>query len=184
MSPKATVHKCELSISDMDRHYYATHALTIAQHPSETADRAMVRVATFALFADERLEFGRGLSSTDEPDLWRKSLTGDVEQWIDLGQPEEARIRRACGRSREVVVVGYSGRGFGIWWAKNADALARCANLTVIELGAGVAESLAPMLKRNMQVQTLVQDGEVQWSDEATTVAFTPVVHMRSGVRS
>ena len=184
MSPKATVHKCELSISDMDRHYYATHALTIAQHPSETADRAMVRLATFALFADERLEFGRGLSSTDEPDLWRKSLTGEIDQWIDLGQPDEARIRRACGRSREVVVVGYSGRGFGIWWEKNAAALARCANLTVVELAAGVAESLGPMLARNMKVQALVQDGEVQWSDESTTVAFAPIFHMKGGDRS
>jgi len=69
----------------MDRQYYATHALTLALHPSETVERLMVRLLAFALHADERLEFGRGLSTDDEPDLWRKSLTGEIEQWIELG---------------------------------------------------------------------------------------------------
>ena len=84
MPPKATIYKVELQVSDMDRQYYATHALTLARHPSETDERLMVRLLAFALHADERLEFGRGLSTDDEPDLWRKSLTGEIEQWIEL----------------------------------------------------------------------------------------------------
>jgi uncharacterized protein YaeQ len=125
-----TIYRAELQVSDMDRHYYASHALSLAQHPSETDERLMVRLLAFALFADERLAFGRGLSSDDEPDLWRSSLSGEIEQWIDLGQPDEARIRRACGRAREVVVIGYSGRAFDLWWEKNAPrwrAAATCA---------------------------------------------------------
>ena len=114
MALKATVHKAELQVSDMDRHYYASHNLMLAQHPSETDQRLMVRLLVFALFADERLEFGRGISTDDEPDLWRKSLTGEIEQWIELGQPDESRIRKACGRAREVVLVGYGGRSFSI----------------------------------------------------------------------
>jgi len=98
MAPKATIYKAELQVSDMDRQYYATHALMLAQHPSETVERLMVRLLAFALHADERLEFGRGLSTDDEPDLWRKSLTGEIEQWIELGQPDEQHIRKACGR--------------------------------------------------------------------------------------
>ena len=100
MALKATVYKAELSISDMDRHYYATHALTLAQHPSETAARLMVRVLAFALYARAGLEFGRGLSSDDEADLWAHSLTGEIELWIYLGQPEESRARRPCGCAR------------------------------------------------------------------------------------
>ncbi len=100
MASKATVYKAELQISDMDRHYYATHVLTVAQHPSETDERLMVRLLAFALHAQERLEFGRGVSSDDEPDLWLRSLSGEIELWVDLGQPDEARIRRACGRAR------------------------------------------------------------------------------------
>lgn len=177
MALKATVHKADLQISDMDRHYYASHALTLAQHPSETDARLMVRLLAFAMFADERLAFGRGLSSEDEPDLWRHSLTGEIEQWIELGQPDESRIRKACGRAREVVLLGYSGRGFGLWWEKNAGALARHDNLTVIELPAGTADALASLIGRGMSLQCLVQDGEVHLIGEMGEVTVTPVIH-------
>jgi uncharacterized protein YaeQ len=174
MAPNATIHKAQLQVSDMDRHYYASHALTLAQHPSETDQRVMVRLLAFALFADEQLAFGRGLGSDDEPDLWRRSLTGEIEQWIDLGQPDESRVRRACGRAREVVVVGYSGRGFELWWDKNAAGLARLENLTVLDVSAG-AEKLAALLERNLDVQCLVQDAQVQWITAAGTVELAPL---------
>jgi uncharacterized protein YaeQ len=178
MALKSTIHKAELQISDLDRHYYATHALTLAQHPSETAQRLMVRVAAFALLAEERLEFGRGLSSDDEPDLWSRSLTGEIELWVELGQPDESRIRKACGRAGRVVVIGYGGRAFGLWWEKNADALARHGNLEVLELTAGSADALAAMLGRGMQLQCLIEDGQMQLTTEDAAVTITPVRRM------
>lgn len=176
MAVKATVVKAQLQVSDMDRHYYATHALTLAQHPSETELRLMVRVLAFALFADERLEFGRGLSSDDEPDLWRKSLTGEIEQWIELGAPDESRIRKACGRAREVIVIGYAGRASDLWWEKNGSGLARCSNLTVLDLPAGIADELAGLYAKSMSLQALVQDGEMQLMGDAGSVGVKPVV--------
>lgn len=180
MAPKATVHKATLEVSDIDRHYYATHALTLAQHPSETDQRLMVRVLAFALHAHERLAFGRGLSSDDEPDLWRRSLSGEIEQWIELGQPEESRLRKACGRAREVVVIGYSGRGFDLWWEKNGTSLARLDNLAVLDLPAGAADALAGLLVRNMRLQCLVQDGHVQVIGNDATVDLAPIARKAS----
>ena len=95
MALKSTVVRAELQLSDMDRHYYATHPLTLAQHPSETDERLLVRLLAFALYAHERLEFGRGLSTDDEPDLWERGYTGDIVQWIDLGHPDESHVRKA-----------------------------------------------------------------------------------------
>jgi uncharacterized protein YaeQ len=178
MSPKATIYKAELQVSDMDRHYYATHALTLARHPSETDERLMVRLLAFALHADERLEFGRGLSTEDEPDLWRKSLTGEIEQWIELGQPDEQRIRKACGRARQVVVIGYSGRGFEIWWEKIAEGLARCRNLTVIDIPSATVQELAALANRNMQLQCLIQEGQMQLLSDSASVTVEPVLRM------
>lgn len=175
MALKATVVKAQLQVSDMDRHYYATHALTLAQHPSETEARLMVRLLAFAMFADERLEFGRGLSTDDEPDLWRKSLTGEIEQWIELGTPDEARVRKACGRAREVVVLGYAGRASELWWEKNAAGLARCSNLRVIDLPAGTADALGGLYAKSMSLQCLVQEGEVQVMGDVGTVMVVPV---------
>ena len=50
MALTATIRKAELQISDMDRGYYATHNLTLAQHPSETPVRLMARLIAFVLF--------------------------------------------------------------------------------------------------------------------------------------
>ena len=183
MALKSTVVKAELQISDMDRHYYATHNLTLAQHPSETDERLMVRLLAFALYADERLEFGRGLSQDDEPDLWRKAMTGEIERWIDLGQPDEARIRKACGRSRHVVVVTYSGRSADIWWEKNKASLARNGNLTVIDIAADTVAALTTLMARAMRLNVMIQDEEVQILGGEVTVDIRPLVRQAAQVK-
>ncbi len=167
---KSTVVKIELQVNDLDRHYYATHGLTIAQHPSETAERVMVRVLAFALNAAERLEFGKGLSTDDEPDLWERDLTGGIERWIEVGQPDEQRIRRACGRAREVRVYPYGGRSAGIWWEKTRAAVERCGNLRVTAIAPESAAALAALHGRGKSLQVLVQDGQVQAIDDDTTI--------------
>lgn len=162
MALKSTVFKVELQISDMDRHYYQTHALTIARHPSETDERMMARVLAFALNADDALAFGKGLSADDEPDLWKKDLTGEVDLWIELGQPDEADIRRAAGRARRVIVYTYSGRGAEVWWKKLGPAVARTRNVSVIDIDTATVQALAALTERTMQMQFIVQDGHAQ----------------------
>jgi uncharacterized protein YaeQ len=170
MAIKSTIYKAELQISDLDRGYYHTHALTLAMHPSETEERLMMRLLAFALHADEALSFGGGLSTEDEPDLWRKDLTGVIELWIEVGQPDEKRIRRACGRSQQVVIYTYSGRGAQLWWDKISGELARCKNLRVFDVAAGTSAELAALAQRSMRLQCIVQDGELQLMSETCNV--------------
>jgi uncharacterized protein YaeQ len=171
MAAKATVFKAELSVSDMDRHYYATHQLTLAQHPSETEERLMVRLLAFALNAGEQLAFGRGISSTEEePDLWARDLTGQIDLWIEVGQPDEQRLRKACGRAKEVRVYCYSGRSAAVWWQKSAADFVRFSNLRVFEVPSETTEALGKLAARNMNVQCLVQDGHAQLSTDAGSV--------------
>lgn len=157
---KSTIFKAELQIADLDRNYYQNHALTVARHPSETDERMMVRVLAFALYADSALAFGKGLSAEDEPDLWRKDLTGAIELWIEVGLPDEKRIRRACGRARQVVVLSYGGRVADMWWQQNQAALKRQDNLAVINLSPEDSRALAALAARGMQLQCTLQDGE------------------------
>jgi uncharacterized protein YaeQ len=181
MALNATIYKVELQISDMDRHYYATHALTLARHPSETSVRLMVRVLAFALYADERLELGKGISSDDEPDLWRKDRTGEIEQWIELGQPDEQRVRKACGRARQVVVVNYGGRAADLWWEKAGAALSRAKNLTVIDIPSSASDALAALAERGMRLQCMIQDGQVQiFGDDDGAITVDPTVRLAS----
>jgi uncharacterized protein YaeQ len=159
MALKSTIYQAELQIADMDRHYYADHSLTIALHPSETAERMMVRVAAFALFAQERLEFCKGLSDIDEPDLWEKDLTGAIETWIDVGQPDERRIAKASGRANNVIVIAYGGKTSDIWWQGVRGKVERLRNVTVWSLGESVAAALGALAARTMRLQCTVQDG-------------------------
>ena len=182
MAAKATIYKAELQVTDLDRHYYASHALTLAQHPSETETRLLVRLLAFALHADERLEFGRGLSDEDEPALWRRDYTGTIEQWIELGQPDEARLRKASGRAAQVVVVGYGGQAANAWWKRNTAALARLRNLSVIELGDAEVAEAGALLARGMRVTAMIEDGELQLMDTERSATLRPRVRMRDGV--
>lgn len=161
MALKATIHKVQLQVADMDRHYYADHALTVARHPSETDERMMVRLLAFARHAHESLAFGRGVSTEDEPDLWLKDLTGAIELWIQLGQPDEKSLRRACGRARQVVLYTYSGHGADLWWEPLAGKLAGLDNLTVIDVAADSVRALAGLAARNMSLNATLQDGMV-----------------------
>jgi uncharacterized protein YaeQ len=178
MAPKATIVKAELQVSDLDRHYYASHNLTLAQHPSETDERLMVRLLAFALHAHERLEFGRGLSDEDEPALWLRDYGGEIELWVELGQPDESRLRKASGRAKQVVVVGYGGQASESWWNRNAATLARLKNLTVLEIDPRDVEAVTSFLERGMRVTAMIQDGEVQLMDAQRSVALRPTVRM------
>lgn len=178
MSPKSTVVKVELQVSDMDRHYYAQHNLTLAQHPSETDVRLMVRLLAFALYADERLEFGRGLSDDSEPDLWQRDYVGDIQRWIELGQPDESRIRKACARADQVVVVNYGGHAAEVWWNRISAGLSRFDNLTVIDLDPKAIDEIVGHLQRGMRLTAMIQDTELQLMSDSLNVALTPRVRM------
>jgi uncharacterized protein YaeQ len=162
----------------MDRHYYATHALTLARHPSETEERLMVRLIAFALYADDRLEFGKGISDEDEPALWRKAYTDEIELWLEVGQPDETRIRKACGRSWQVVVINYGGNTADIWWGKVGAVLARNRNLTVLDIPAATVTALPSLLQRGMRLQCLIQDGQLQMMDDTHSVSVDPLRRM------
>src|SRR6185436_9144593 len=170
MALKATIFKAELSVANIDRGYYADHPLTIARHPSETDERMMVRLLAFALYAGERLEFGRGLSSEDEPDLIDRDLTGAIERWIDVGLPDEREVRKACGRARAVDVLAYGGRAVELWWEGARPTLERQERLSVLEVDAETSRALAQMAGRSMRIQVTIQDGHISVTDQESAI--------------
>ena len=172
MALKSTIFKAELQVADMDRAYYGDHALTIARHPSEQDARMMVRVLAFALHASPALAFAQGLTASDEPDLWRRDATGTIECWIDVGQPDERLVRRACGRAEQVVVYAF-GRATDVWWARSSPALARLGNLAVWRIAPHVTDALAALAQRTMRLQCTVQDGQVWFGNRDTVVELT-----------
>lgn len=167
----------------MDRHYYEEHALTLARHPSETDERMMVRLLAFALHAHEALSFGRGLSTEEEPALWHKDLTGAIDLWIEVGQPEEKIVRRACGRAKQVYVYTYGGRGADQWWDKNLATLDRLNNLTVMNLPMDGSRALTALAQPSMQLQCTIQEGQVWIADGETTMHIEMTILKNTSTR-
>lgn len=175
MALKATIFKADLQISDMDRHYYQNHALTIARHPSETDERMMIRVLAFALNASDALSFGKGLSDVEEPDVWQKDLTGAIDLWIEVGQPDDKRILKACGRAAHVIVYSYSSVS-NIWWNQTGSRVERAKNLSVINIDADTSQALARLAQRSMQLQCTIQDGQIWLGSNEDMVQIDPQV--------
>lgn len=180
MAQNATIYKVELSVSDMDRHYYETHKLTVAKHPSETDERLMVRIVAFALNAHERLEMTKGLSTDDEPDIWQKSLSGELDLWVALGLPSEKVMRQSSGKADKVVVYSYGGRTADVWWEKIKNSITRFDNLDVVNLSETDTRALAKLASRAMKLQINIQDSEIMVSVDDSVVYITPAVLRKS----
>lgn len=179
MALKATIFKSRLQLTDLDRHYYQAHVLTLARHPSETDERMMVRLLAFARHASATLAFSRGLSTVDEPDLWQHGPAGDIELWIDLGQPDEKRIRKACSQARQVCVYCYSGHSAELWWERLHNRLGNLYNLSVINLPPPASQALAALAQRSMQLQCTIQDGQLWLGDADSIVEVNPEIWLQ-----
>jgi uncharacterized protein YaeQ len=177
MALKATIHKANVQLADMDRNVYGDHGLTIARHPSETDERMMIRLLAFALNVPASndhgaLDFAKDLWDTDEPALWQKDLTEQIVQWIDVGQPDEKRMMRASSRAERVGVYGFSA-STPIWWAGIATRITRASNLSVWQVPAEQSQALAALAQRTMQLQVTVQDGHVWVGDGERSVEIS-----------
>ncbi|WP_445115186.1 YaeQ family protein [Acinetobacter sp. WZC-1] len=158
MALKATIYKADLDIANMDVHQYADYQLTMALHPSETIERLMVRLLAYARFADEQLEFSRDLFETDEPALWERDLTGQLVKWIEVGTPDEDKVKKASARCKQVAVITY-GSGVAEWYKKNA-RLKTLSNVQVWQLSEKTTAAIQQLCERTMQLQLNVMDGE------------------------
>ena len=176
MALKSTVFKAEVQLADLDRQHFGDYSLTLARHPSETDERMMIRLLAFLLNASETLVFGRGLSTEDEADLWDIDATGGIERWIDVGLPDEKAVRRACNRSRQVVVLSYGGRAAEIWWQQNSAKLSTQKNLQVLSLTVEEGKALAGLAERNMRLQCTVQDGVVWLGSDSRHLELAPKI--------
>ncbi len=182
MATKSTIYKASLQLADIDHAYYADHNLTLARHPSETDERMMVRLVALALQAhklqtlcngDGTLAFGAGLSDPDEPDVWLRDFTGQTRLWVEVGQPDDKPLIKACGKADEVVLYCFSSAA-DVWWRGIETKLSRPQNLSVYRLTNGVSQALGALAARSMQLQATIQDGTLFLGDGTHAVEIEP----------
>ena len=161
MALKSTIHRIQLSVANIPINHYEDYNLTLARHPSETDERLMCRLLAFALHADHSLEFGKGLSEDAEPDLWLKTLDGRINNWIDLGQPDEKRLRQCCGKAEQVHIYCYQQNAAQIWWEKLSYKTQTLPHLKIRRLDVQGDELLSSLVQRTMQIGCTIQDEEI-----------------------
>ena len=182
MALKSTIFKAELQLADIDHGCYTDLALTLARHPSETDERMMVRLAALALNAhavqdecggDAKIGFGAGLSSPDEPDVQLVDFTGRTRLWVEVGQPDDKPLAKACSKADAVIVYAY-GPAAEVWWRAIEGKLTRLDRLQVWRIAAADAQALAALAERSMQLQATVQEGQLTLSAAAGSVTLEP----------
>ncbi|MBX3653810.1 MAG: YaeQ family protein [Ramlibacter sp.] len=182
MALKSTIFKANLQVADIDHGYYADHALTLARHPSETDERMMIRLAALALNAhqlqtvcngDGTLGFGAGLSDPDDPDVVLRDFTGQTRLWIEVGQPEDKPVIKACGKADQVMVYCFN-HAAEIWWRGIQNKLTRPQNLTVWRIPTAAAQALAGLAQRSMQLQATLQEGVLMLGDGERSIDIEP----------
>ncbi len=178
MAIKPKVFKITLQIADIDRHYYNEHLLTIAQHSSETDERAMIRILAFALNANDTLSFAEGISDSAQADVWDRDHNEQIKLWVSVGLPEEKLIRKAVSRAEHVIVYSYGGRGADVWW--NKLKLDTYKNLKVVNFLDEDTKNLATLLVSGMKINFTIQEGEIMVANESKSVILTPQIRMFS----
>lgn len=167
MALKATIYKAAVNVADMDRNVFIDSQLTLARHPSETEERLMLRLLAWMVNAHERLNFTRGLSAEDEPEIWLMNDHNGIDIWVDLGLPDERRVKKACNRSACVYLYCYNARAAQIWWQQNQNKLAQQDNLTVRFIDDETLSALTQLASRSMSLQATIQDGTIWLSGDA-----------------
>ena len=172
MAIGATIYKATINVCDLRRHYYVEHSLTVACHPSETEQRMMLRLLSFALYADADLVLGKGLSSSDEPDLWQHNPNGTIDKWIDLGQPDLKQIKRACSKSAMVVVFCYGDSVIENWWNKNEQQLTGFNNLQVLHINTNDYNALKTFVAKNISITVNIDEDTIFLTNESNNMNF------------
>jgi uncharacterized protein YaeQ len=123
---------------------------------------------------DGTLSFGAGLSDPDEPDVMLRDFTGQTRLWIEVGQPEEKPLLKACNKADEVVLYAFN-HAAEVWWKGIENKLHKSDKLSVFRVPSAVSQSLSQLAQRSMQLQATVQEGVLTLSDNAHTVEVEPV---------
>jgi len=160
MALKATIYKANIELADMDRNYYDSLQLTIAQHPSENAQRLMVRLIAYLLNAHPDLQFGKGVSDEDEAAIWQINYSDEIELWIELGQLDEKRLKKASNQAKAVKLYCY-GSSVNTWWTQTQASLSKYPKLSIEQFSPETCDALVKLLSRNMEFQCSIQDGQL-----------------------
>lgn len=170
MATGATMHTFSVQLADVDRGVYEDLTLRVARHPSETDAYMVTRLLAYLLEYQDGIAFSEGISSTDEPAVLVRDLTGSLVVWIEIGAPEAERLHfgsKAAGRT-----VVYTHRDPAKVIARLAGKrIHRAEDIVVRSFDAGFVDDAARLLERRNDLVLSVTEGQLFLDMGGTTLS-------------
>ncbi|MBX3252008.1 MAG: YaeQ family protein [Myxococcales bacterium] len=176
MALGATMYRVQIELSDVERGVYESLDLRVARHPSENERRMLARVLAYALQYEEGIDFGRGLSTAEDPAVWIKDLRGDVKAWIEVGQPSAERLHRASKLGARTLVYTYGDPSMLLRELDKA-VVHRREEIEVWELPRELLDALERDLERHERWGLTVSEGALYLSRDGATLEGALVRH-------
>lgn len=161
MAEPSTLFRYQIELSDVHRGIYDTLSLRVACHPSEEAVRLVARVLSYALLWEEGLEFGRGLSTAEDPALLKRGHGGEILHWVDVGCPSADRMHRASKHAEKVTVVCFRGHEPLMREAQKR-RIHQSDAIRVVEIPAQMIQQLATLTDRAQEWTVVRTDHDLQ----------------------
>ena len=179
MALPSTIYRAILQFSDIDHGIYETIQTTVAQHPSETEERLVARLLALAIFYKPGLSFTKGLSATDEPDLWILGPDGRAILWVEVGLPESVRIIKASRHAERVALLA-SGKTLTNWDQQHLPKLMNIKNLNIVSVDQMFINTLAANLERTINWSITLTEGTIYLTTGDMT--YTTAIQIKAGI--
>ena len=160
MALTATIFTFEIDLSDVDRNVYESLTLKVAQHPSETEEYLLARVLAYCLEYREGIAFSKGLAEPDEPPVVVRDLTGALRVWVEIGNPDAARLHKASKASPRVVVYTHKDPE-QLKRSLAGERIHKIESIDIYAIDRELLAELAQRLERRMKLGVMRTDGEL-----------------------
>jgi uncharacterized protein YaeQ len=176
MALTATIYNIQIDLADNDRGVYESLDLRVAQHPSESEEFLVTRVLAYALEYAEGIEFSRGISNPDEPTISIRDLTGTLLTWVEIGNPDAARLHKASKASRRVAVYTHKDPRQLVDRVAG-ERIHRAEDVELWAFDRSFISQVAARLDRRMSFSLSVTDKDLLLSIDSDTLAGRVVRH-------
>jgi uncharacterized protein YaeQ len=164
MALKPTIYKAKIALSDLDRQFFQSLNLTIAQHPSETPERMLARLLAFCINAEQEPMFTTGLSTPDEPDIIARDLSDSITLWIDVGEPAFERIKKASRIAKAVKIYSFNAKS-KVWWQQST-AKFHDLKVEVLQMEWPQIQAMTKLIQRTMDFALTISEQTAFFSSE------------------
>lgn len=170
------MHTFEVELADVDRGVYEHFTLRVARHPSETEPFMVTRIIAYCLEYTDGIAFGGGVSTSDEPAVLVRDLSGALRAWIEVGAPDAARVHSGSKSAERAVVYTHRDpeKVIASWRGKT---IHRAADIALYAVDPALVAGAVAVLERRNTLTVSRTEGQLYLDLNGANLSGTLVEH-------